>query len=100
MGKRVEYTPQSIIVSAVRRLWLRSRERSKALKNADYRCENCGDKQSKVKGKEVKLEVHHPFGINWKRIIEVVREELLQTPDRLQVLCKPCHLKEHAKETE
>ena len=82
MGKRVEYTPYSKIVSGLRLIWMRSRERAKALKNANYCCENCGIKQSKAKGKEVKVEVHHTFGIDWTGIVDDIRQRLLQTLDR------------------
>lgn len=98
MGKKLEYTPNSKITVALRRLWLRSRERAKALKNAKYCCEDCGVKQSKAKGKEQKVEVHHKDGIDWSGIVQMIRERILQSPDRLQVLCPECHNKKHKME--
>ena len=105
--KRSKYlywqTRNSKISQALRQLWLRSKERSEALKRAKYCCEECGVKQSKAKGKEVKVEVHHkdlPEGINWSEICAVIRKALLPSPDRLQVLCEFCHHKKHKKESE
>jgi len=96
MGKRLEHTPNSKIVNVLRGMvWLRSRERAKALKNANYCCENCGVKQSKAKGKEQKVEVHHRLGIDWNGLVDLIRQRLLQSPDKLQVLCPECHKKEH-----
>ena len=63
------------------------------MKNASYTCEKCGVKQSKAKGKEQKVEVHHEHGIcNWDEIIDVIEEQLLCDPEYLQVLCPQCHL--------
>ncbi len=90
--KRADYTPNSAIRSAIRKnIWLRSRERATALKRTAYCCEVCGVKQSKAKGKEVKLEVHHTSGIDWDGLINEIRKRLLPPPDRLQPLCKKCH---------
>lgn len=95
MGKRLEYTPNSQIRSALRQLFLRSRERAKRLKLDGYTCQMCGKKQSRAKGKEVYVEAHHKKGVcNWQRIFEVIREELLCGPDGLETLCKECHQKE------
>ena len=91
MGKRVPYTPSSRIRQALRLLWLRSRERSQALKNTDYCCCHCGIRQSAAKGKEVKLDVHHLDGIDWDGLIDLIRTRLLQTPDRLAPMCEECH---------
>ena len=96
MAKRLPYTPSSTIRTALRRLWLRSRERSAALKREDYRCQCCGAKQSKAKGRECALEVHHTHGIqNWERVIEAIRWHILVPPIELEVLCKDCHEKKH-----
>lgn len=84
------------ITQGLRMLWLRSKERSSRLKAVKYCCEECGIKQSKSKGKEIKLEVHHRCGrIDWNKICDVVREMLLPHPDELKVLCEKCHEKEH-----
>ena len=85
-------TPKTIIVRQLRQLWLRSRERGEALKRAGYACEKCGVKKSAAKGKEQKIEVHHKEGVcNWDKIIEVIREQLLCSPDKLEALCPECH---------
>lgn len=87
-------TPRSQIRSALRALWLRSRERSAAIKRDNYTCVNCGAKQSKAMGREVSVEVHHKAGHieNWDAIFEVIYEHLLCSPDDLETLCKDCHL--------
>jgi len=85
-------TTDGKIRSALRRLWLRSRERSEALKKAQYSCHDCGVKQSRKKGHEQKVEVHHIDGIlNWQEIIKNIRKNLLN--DNLEVLCPECHSK-------
>lgn len=95
--KKLPYTPNTRIKSALRMLFMRSRERANTLKKANYCCERCGIKQSKAKGKEVKVEVHHKHMIqNWSKLYEAIREYLLNEDD-LEVLCKSCHDKEHKK---
>jgi hypothetical protein len=95
MGKRLESTPRSKVRSAIRQLFLRSRERAAAMKREKYTCEKCGVKQSKAKGKEVAVECHHLQGIgNWEKVIDLVFEEILCHPDKLQILCKACHKEE------
>ena len=85
-------TTNSQITVALRRLWLRSKERSETLKQHKYTCAKCGKKQSKKKGQEVKINVHHKKGINnWEKMIEVIREELLCSTEELEVLCVDCH---------
>ena len=92
MGKKLPYTPNSRIKSALRMLFLRSRERGNAIKRDNYRCQKCGAKQSKAKGKEVKVEVHHKDGIlNWDEIYRVIRLHLLCHEDGMETLCKSCH---------
>ena len=94
MGKRLPYTPNSKIKHALRILWMRSRERGNSLKNTDYCCSMCGVKQSKAKGREVTLDVHHvEKEINWERIYRVLREELLVPAEKLAPLCRACHEK-------
>ncbi len=88
MGKKLPYTPASHIVRYIRLCWLRSRERLKVLKDANYTCK-CGAKQSKAKGKEVKVQVHHKSVINWEKIVEFVRKEVLDKPQ--ECLCEKCH---------
>ena len=93
--KNREKTPNSIIKSALRRLWLRSRERSSALRRDKYACRCCGVKQSRAKGREVYVEVHHKKGVlNWGHLFWFIRENLLCDPSELETLCEECHEKE------
>lgn len=96
MGKKLPYTPASRIMSGVRRVWGHSRERLKVLKKAKYTCCQCGSKQSRAKGKEVYVEVHHLNKINREKIVKVIREEMLDVPQI--VLCKSCHKIETERE--
>ena len=92
MGKKLPYTPNSRIKSALRQLWLRSRERAAAIKRDEYRCQRCGGKQSKAKGREFKVEVHHKEGVeNWQELYNSIRKNLLVDPEHLETLCKECH---------
>jgi 5-methylcytosine-specific restriction endonuclease McrA len=96
MSKRLPYTPASQIRTALRKLWLRSRERQAALKRDGYSCQRCGVKQSKAKGKEQTVEVHHQYGIDgWDYLIGQIRLHLLINPELLETLCPECHKKEH-----
>jgi 5-methylcytosine-specific restriction endonuclease McrA len=82
----------------LRMLWLRSKERATAIQRDKYTCQVCGRKQSKAKGKEFKVQVHHKEGIgNWGEVIEKVYEQILPDPEKLQTLCKECHDKETHK---
>ena len=95
MGKKLPYTPNSRIKSALRQLWLRSRERAAAIKRDEYTCQRCGGKQSKAKGKEFKVEVHHLDGVeNWAEIYRVIRQYLVVNEKDLETLCPDCHKKE------
>ena len=92
MGKKLKSTPRSRVRSALRQLWLRSRERAAAMKRDQYTCQKCHRKQSKAKGKEFSVHVHHKYGIlNWDRLIDLVFEGLLCDPSHLEVLCPDCH---------
>ena len=92
MPKKLLTTPRSRVRSAIRQLWLRSRERAAALKAQGYCCQSCGAKQSKAKGKEVFVEVHHKNGIgNWDKVIDLIFEQILCPPELLEVLCPDCH---------
>ena len=85
-------TPRSQVRSALRRVWLRSRERAAALKRDKYTCQQCGGKQSKAKGKEFAVEVHHVEGVlNWEVVLDSVYSNLLCNPKLLETLCKDCH---------
>lgn len=85
-------TKRSTIKSALRLLWLHSRERSECCKRDNYSCVSCGVKQSKAKGKEQKIEVHHKDGVgNWDAVIDLIRKELLCDIEHLETLCPSCH---------
>jgi len=98
MGKKTLYTPRSKVRASLRQLWLRSRERAFALKRGGYVCQVCGIKQSKAKGKEVSVVVHHREGIDWENLIDLVYERLLVNPDKLETLCTNCHKETHSHE--
>ena len=92
MAKKSTSTPRGTVRSALRQLWLRSRERQAALKRDGYTCQNCGVKQSRAKGREVYVEVHHLGGMDWEALIDLVfASGLLCSPDKLETLCKECH---------
>ena len=97
MGRKLPYTPNNKIKSALRQLWLRSRERAAAIKRDNYSCCRCGVKQSRKKGFEQKVEVHHKnSGIeNWEEIYKVIRKHLLVNEAELETLCPECHKKDH-----
>ena len=95
MGKKLPGTPRSKVRAAIRQLWLRSRERAAALKRDKYTCTVCHRKQSKAKGKEMRVQVHHKHGIaNWEQVIDLIYEGILCNPDNLTTLCEECHEKE------
>jgi 5-methylcytosine-specific restriction endonuclease McrA len=89
--KRLPTTPRSRVRAALRRLWLRSRERAAALKRDQYTCQKCGLKQSRAKGREAYVTVHHLDGVEWEQLIDLVFQRLLIGPERLQTLCEDCH---------
>jgi len=97
MGKKLPTTPRSKVRAAIRQLWLRSRERAAALKRDGYCCQHCGVKQSKAKGKEQRVEVHHLDGIEWENIIDYIFRHVLIDPKGLETICPACHEKEHGK---
>lgn len=93
--QKSEKTPKSQIKSALRQLWLRSRERGVAVKRDGNTCKKCGKKNSRAQGKEVYVEVHHKEGIsNWEEIYDAIYKNLLVDPEGLECLCKECHGKE------
>lgn len=97
MGKKQPRTPRSQVRSALRLLYLRSRERAAALRREGNCCEECAKKASKAKGRECRVDVHHRDGIEWDRIMDYVYRHLLVDPDRLSVLCPSCHSARHAR---
>jgi 5-methylcytosine-specific restriction endonuclease McrA len=74
-------------------LFLRSRERSFAVKRDHNTCQVCGVKGSKAKGREVDIQVHHLKGARKEAIIDMVYEHLLCKPELLACVCVPCHNK-------
>lgn len=85
-------TPDSVIRGNLRRLFLHSKERGEALKRDLYTCQRCNVKQSRKKGFEQKVQVHHKEGIlNWQELIQAIRSHLLCTPEGLETLCPECH---------
>jgi 5-methylcytosine-specific restriction endonuclease McrA len=94
MGRKLLTTPRSKVRAALRQLWLRSRERAAALKRDNYTCQTCGRKQSKAKGKEFAVLVHHKEGIaDWEAIIDLIFKALLCSPEHLETSCPECHHK-------
>ena len=92
MGRKLPYTPNSRIRSALRMLFLRSRERAQALKRDKYTCQKCRLKQSRAKDKEAYVEVHHKKNIcNWIALFRAIRKYLLCDPKHMVTLCKECH---------
>jgi len=85
-------TSRARIKGQLRQMWVRSYERGAAMKRDNYSCTECGIKQSKKKGSEVKVNVHHKEGIDvWDEVIELITEHILCDPDKLQTLCCDCH---------
>jgi 5-methylcytosine-specific restriction endonuclease McrA len=87
---------RSRIRAGLRSLWLRSPERAAALKRDGYSCRSCGIKQSRAKGHEVSVQVHHLEGIlDWEKTIDgVLNSGLFCGSDGLQTLCRECHKKQ------
>ena len=80
----------------LRQIFLRSIERSTALKRDHYTCCDCGVKQSRKKDHVVKVCVHHKETIDahWQEIIDMIYKHVLCDIDKLETLCVQCH-KEH-----
>jgi 5-methylcytosine-specific restriction endonuclease McrA len=97
MGKRLPGTPRSQVKAAIHRLWLRSRERSAALRRDNHTCQSCHRKASKAKGREFKVDVHHLNGIEWQNIIDYIYRHVLVDPKHLETLCPDCHSTEPSK---
>ena len=94
MGRKKPNTPRSRIRASIRKLWLTSRERAAVLKKSGYTCSECKIKQSRAKGKEVSLQVHHVDGLDfWDEVIDIIEEKILRS--KQVPLCKECHDKEH-----
>ena len=95
--KKKPITPNSQITNVIRKLWLFSRERRERLRLDDSTCWTCRRKGSKASGREVAVEVHHIEPVQMKKILEVIRRELLVGPEKLATYCKECHKAEHKK---
>ena len=95
--RRKPVTPRSQVRSALRNLWMRSRERAAALKRESYTCETCKRKKTTAKGREFDVLVHHRNGIDWDGLIDLVIERMLPDPSELEVVCPECHEKIHEK---
>jgi len=97
MGHKQPNTPRSQVKHCLRQLILRSRERSAALKKTGYCCTDCGVKQSKAKGKEVAIQVHHdpPLEDQWAKVVDLIME-LLASPQF--PVCLDCHASRHGKD--
>ena len=99
MGKKLTYTPRSRVKSALRQLWLRSRERGNAVKRDENACQVCSKKGTKAKNKKrIDIQVHHIDGIEWEELIDMVYKYLLVHENKLECLCTDCHDKKHLKE--
>ena len=88
----------SLIVGALRKLWLYSKERYQVVKAArispgKYQCNEC---KKLFPVKQIQVDHIQPIGVfvNWDTYIE----RLFCPPQNLQVLCKLCHLQK-TKET-
>jgi len=84
-------------------VWMKSPERSEALKRSGYCCERCGKKLSRAKSRDPettvdKLDVHHIDGIDWGDLSQEVIDRILPDPSRLMPVCKPCHTAIHKEE--
>ena len=102
MQKRRKYaaneSTNTHIMKHLRKCFLTSKERNHVLKEAEYRCAKCNAKQSRAKGREVKLHVHHTDGIDWTGLIALIRKRLLS--GKLEVLCERHHKERHRKRGE
>lgn len=87
-------TTRSRIVSCLRQLWLRSPERAAAIKRDNYTCQirGCGKKQSRAKGREVYVQVHHKDGIDWNGVADLILASgLFCGSEKLITYCKEHH---------
>ena len=100
MKKAAKKTPPATVRarSAVRRAWMRSKERGLALKRDGYTCQSCGVKQSAAKGREVRVVVHHVDEVRWGGTLQEMAEDMFCDAGRLLTLCVACHKALHKGE--
>ena len=97
MGNKKPVTPRSQVRRALAQVFLKSRERALAMRRDHYTCQVCQRKQSKAKGREVSVQVHHIEGVDvWSEVLDLIYSRLLVGPDKLVCLCKSCHKAHHA----
>lgn len=84
-------TSRARIKGELRRLFLKSVERSEAIKRDKYTCQHCKRKQTTKKGHELKVQVHHLEPIVWDEILDLIQDRLLCDSNKLQTLCVDCH---------
>jgi predicted HNH restriction endonuclease len=84
-------TPRSRIKGELRRLFVKSVERSETMKREHYTCQICKKKQTTKKGQEIKIECHHINTIDWDELINIIQDKLLCDSSQLQCLCVDCH---------
>ena len=94
--KNKEKTPRSYVRGRLRQIFVSSRERAAALKRDKYTCRDCGKKQSRAKGREQKIEIHHVNGTGMEEIIDLIYKKLLCDPNFLECKCPECHDKGEA----
>lgn len=92
MSRKKPITPNSVIRSALRKLWLQSRERYAVLKIG--KCRKCGRGKVELERSGIALEVHHIENIDWVPVFEAIRKQILVDPKKLSCLCLECHGKE------
>jgi 5-methylcytosine-specific restriction endonuclease McrA len=93
-SRKKPVTPRSKVRAALTMLFLRSRERSAAIKRDKNTCTVCGIKATKAGKDETKwisMEVHHIEGAQKDKIIDMIYEHLICNPDLLTTLCRSCH---------
>jgi len=97
--KKMDITPRERIKGMLRQIFLKSNERTAVLKRDNYTCVKCGLKQSKKKGHEVKVQVHHKKGLDcWDHLIHIIYKQLLCDIEDLETLCVECHKNKHNSE--
>lgn len=96
MPKKSLTMTRSRIRQCLRLLWMKSPERAAALKRDNYTCQfpGCNKKQSKAKGREIKVQVHHKDGImDWDEIIDfILASGLFCGPEHLITYCEEHHV--------